>query len=166
MSLYIFDKDKTLLRHVRSRMFFKRSPLKPREQILRKGVFEKIAELRAQGHQIAIATNQIAVAHGLITLAEAEDLVRNCADKIGGVAAWRLSPYDPKAKVWLSKKTKNPYARDDISRKPHPGMLLEIMEELGYSPRDTFMVGDKKMDKKCAKAAGVRFIDAKKFFKA
>ena len=165
MSLYIFDKDKTLLRHVRSRWFFKRSPLKPEEQMLRKGVFEKLARLRAKGHQIAIATNQIAVAHGIITLEEAEELVRNCADKIGGADAWRLSPYDPKAKVWLNGKS-NPYARDDESRKPHPGMILDIMKELGFSPKDTFMVGDKKMDKKSAKAAGVRFIDEKKFFKS
>jgi phosphoglycolate phosphatase-like HAD superfamily hydrolase len=39
------------------------------------------------------------------------------------------------------------------------------MEELGYSPADTIMVGDKKVDKKCAKAAKIKFIDEKKFFK-
>lgn len=165
MSLYIFDKDRTLLRPVRSRWFFKRSPLRPEEQMLQKGVFEKLAGLRADGHQIAIATNQIAVAHGIITLEEAEELVRNCADKIGGVSTWRLSPYDPKAKVWLHDKS-NPYARDDESRKPHPGMILDIMKELGFAPKDTFMVGDKKMDKKSAKAAGVRYIDEKKFFRS
>jgi D-glycero-D-manno-heptose 1,7-bisphosphate phosphatase len=131
---------------------------------LRKGVFEKIAKLRAAGHQIAIATNQSAVAHGFITLEEAKKLAKNCADKIGGVSAWRLSPYDPRAKKKLHGKP-NLYARDDETRKPHPGMLLQIMEELGVSPKETFMVGDKKIDKKSAKAAGVRFIDEKKFFK-
>jgi D-glycero-D-manno-heptose 1,7-bisphosphate phosphatase len=164
VSLYIFDKDKTLLRHIRSRFFFRRSPLKPEEQILKKGVFEKLAELRAAGHQIAIATNQPVVAYGILSLEEAEELVKNCADKIGGVSAWRLSPYEPRAKVSLRGKP-NPYARDDETRKPHPGMILQIMDELGASPKETFMVGDKKMDKKSAKAAGVRFIDEKKFFK-
>jgi D-glycero-D-manno-heptose 1,7-bisphosphate phosphatase len=164
MNLYIFDKDKTLLRHVRSRLLFRRSPLKPHEQILKKGVFEKLAELRADGHKIAIATNQIAVAHGIITLEEAEELIENCAAKIGGVDAWRLSPYDPKAKVSL-RGNSNPYARDDETRKPHPGMIIQIMEELGVSPQETFMIGDKKMDKKAAKAAKVHFIDEKKFFK-
>ncbi|MGE5378307.1 MAG: HAD-IIIA family hydrolase [Bacteroidota bacterium] len=165
MSLYIFDKDKTLLRAVRSRWFFKRSPLKPEEQTLRKGVFEKLAELRQGGHQIAIATNQIAVAHGIITLDEAEELVRNCADKVGGVSAWRLCPCDPKAKIWLNDR-ENPFARDDPNRKPHPGMILEIMDELGVSPWDTFMIGDKKVDRQSAKAADVTFIDEKKFFKS
>jgi len=164
MSLYIFDKDKTLLRSVRSRWIFKRSPLKPEEQILKKGVYEKLASLRTDGHKIAIATNQIAVAHGVITLEEAIALVENCVEKIGGVATWRISPYDPKAKVHLGGKS-NPFARDDPSHKPHPGMILEIMEELGYSAQDTIMVGDTRADKKSAKAAGVQFIDEKKFFK-
>ena len=164
MSLYIFDKDGTLLRRVRSRFVFRRSAMKPAEQVLRKGVFEKLAELRAGGHKIAIATNQPAVAHGLITLDEAEELVKNCAAKVGGVDAWRLSPYHPKAKARRNGKV-NLYARDDPTHKPHPGMILQIMEELGYSPKDTIMVGDKKVDKKCAKAAKVKFIDGKKFFK-
>src|SRR5215211_7198833 len=164
MSLYIFDKDKTLLRHVRSRLIIHRPPLKPEEQVLRKGVFEKLAELRASGHQIALATNQSAVAQGFITLKEAEELAKNCAAKIGGVATWRLSPYDPRAKKQLHGK-RNPYARDDETRKPHPGMILQLMEELGSAPDETFMVGDHKIDKKCAQAAGVTFIDEKKFFK-
>ena len=164
MSLYIFDKDKTLLRAVRSRWIFKRSPLKPEEQVLKKGVYEKLAKLRADGHKIAIATNQIAVAHGIITLEEAIVLVENCVEKIGGASTWRISPYDPKAKMRPDRKS-NPYAKDDPSHKPHPGMIIEIMEELGYSPKDTIMVGDTKVDKKSAKAAGVKFINEKKFFK-
>lgn len=164
MSLYIFDKDKTLVPNIRSRLIIRRSPLKPEEQILRRGVFEKLAELRAAGHQIAIATNQPAVAHGLITLEEAEELARNCAAKVGGVSAWRLSPFEPRAKKRLHGKP-NPYARDDETRKPHPGMILQLMQELGSSPEETFMVGDKKVDKMSAQAAGVTFLDEKKFFK-
>jgi D-glycero-D-manno-heptose 1,7-bisphosphate phosphatase len=164
MGLYIFDKDKTLLRHVRSHLVLFRSPLKPEEQILKEGVFEKLSELRAAGHQIAIATNQLAVAHGIITLEEAQELVENCIAKVGGVSAWRLSPYDPRAKKTIHGKP-NPFARDDETRKPHPGMLLQIMNELGRSPKETVMVGDNKIDKKSAEAAGVTFIDEKDFFK-
>jgi hypothetical protein len=114
MSLYIFDKDKTLLRPVRSRLFFKRSPLKPEEQMLYKGVFERLARLRADGHVIGIASNQIAVAHGIISLEDAEELVLNWIEKIGGVSTWRVSPYDPKAKIWLNGEA-NLFARDDPS---------------------------------------------------
>src|SRR6266498_771319 len=164
MSLYIFDKDGTLMPYVRSRFVLHRPPLKCEEQVLLPGRFEKLAELRANGHQIGIATNQSAVAHGAITLEEAEALVLNCIAKIGGASAWRLSPYDPRAKKQLDGKP-NPFARDDETRKPRPGMVLQLMQELNVSPADTFMVGDRKMDKKCAQAAGVTFLDEKEFFK-
>jgi HAD superfamily hydrolase (TIGR01662 family) len=164
MSLYIFDKDGTLLRKVPSRFLLRRSPMKPEEQMLREGVFEKIAELRAAGHKIAIATNQPYVAYGVLTLEEAEELVKNCAAKIGGTETWRLSPYHPKARS-RRNGIPNIYAREDPSHKPNPGMILQIMEELGYSPKDTIMVGDRKVDKKCAKAARVKFMDGRKFFK-
>ncbi len=163
MSLYIFDKDGTLLSNIRRYLIVQRPPLKCEEQILRPGVFEKLAELRAAGHKIAIATNQTAVAHGIITLKEAEKLVENCVAKIGGASAWRLSPFDPHGKKYLDGKP-NPYARDDETRKPHPGMILQLMEELGHSPAETFMIGNRKMDKKSAEAAGVTFLDEKKFF--
>jgi D-glycero-D-manno-heptose 1,7-bisphosphate phosphatase len=165
MSLYIFDKDGTLLHNVRRYLILQRTALKSEEQVLRPGVFEKLEELRAARHQIAIATNQSAVAMGFITLQQAEELVKNCAAKVGGVSAWRFSPYDPRAKKELNGKT-NPYARDDETRKPHPGMILQLMQELSSSPTQTFVVGNRKMDKKAAEAAGVVYIDEKKFFRA
>ncbi len=164
MSLYIFDKDGTLVSKLHSRTGIAKPPTRPYQQILRPGVFEKLAELRKDGHLIAIASDQHAVAKGEITLEEAEALVKNCAAKVGGVDAWRISPYNPHAKKRI-KGRPNPYARDDPSRKPHPGMLLEIMSELNCSPEDTFMVGDASKDKKAAEAAGVTFLSAKKFFK-
>jgi|WetSurMetagenome_2_1015567.scaffolds.fasta_scaffold1038296_2 phosphoglycolate phosphatase-like HAD superfamily hydrolase len=45
-------------------------------------------------------------------------------------------------------------------------MILEIMEELGFSPKDTIMVGDTRVDRKAARAARVRFVCARKFFKS
>ena len=43
--------------------------LKGEDQLLLPGVFEKLAELWAAGHRLAIASNQDAVAAGLISLA-------------------------------------------------------------------------------------------------
>ncbi len=164
MSLFIFDKDGTLVKGSGISDRKVRNPLKPEEQMLRMNVFEKIAELRRQGHVIAIATNQSSVARGLITIEQADELVRNCTDKIGGVDTYRFCPYDPKGKKTLNGKP-NPYARDDENRKPHPGMVLSIMEELGFAPKDTYMIGDKKVDEEAARAAGTFFIYAKDFFK-
>lgn len=43
---------------------------------------------------------------------------------------------------------------DETRSKPHPAMLLEIMNELGVSAQDTLMVGDTEYDVLMAKNAG------------
>jgi HAD superfamily hydrolase (TIGR01662 family) len=163
-SLYIFDKDGTLIKNVGFGGFKPRNPLKPEDQVLKPGVFEKIAELRSQGHVIAMASNMSAVADGLITMDQAEALMENCAEKIGGCAAWRCCGYSPKGKKKLAGSD-NPYARDDPCRKPHPGMILDLMRELEFTSENTFMVGNEKTDEKAAEAAGVHYIKARNFFK-
>ncbi len=44
---------------------------------------------------------------------------------------------------------------DDCFSKPHPQMLLELMEELAFLPEETLMVGDSIHDLLMANAAGV-----------
>lgn len=163
MSLYIFDKDGTLVKSVGLEGIKVRDPLKPEEQMLKEGVFERIQELRAAGHVIALASNLSAVAKGLITIEEAKILMENCAEKIGGAAAIKYCGYDAHGKKEINGKP-NPYARDADCHKPHPGMILEIMQELGFPPSDTYMVGNAKDDEEAARAAGVQFYSAKKFF--
>lgn len=51
-SLYIFDKDGTLVKRLRRYGVVKYSLLKPEDQISIPGVFEKLAQLRAEGHQL------------------------------------------------------------------------------------------------------------------
>lgn len=43
---------------------------------------------------------------------------------------------------------------DETFSKPHPQMLLEIMDELGMEPEDTLMVGDTEYDLQMAGNAG------------
>src|SRR5258706_1352325 len=97
MSLYIFDKDGTLLEHTRNQLGVKRTPLRPEEQVLRPVVFERLAALRADGHSIALASNQGIVARGLISEDQAGELMENCAAKGGRGNAWRFSPVNPRA---------------------------------------------------------------------
>ncbi len=163
MGLFIFDKDGTLVNNHNCAKI-PHNPTRPEEQVLLPGVFEKLADLRSGGHRLAIATNQSMVAHGTITMEEAQELVENCAAKAGGMNAWRISGYSPRGKQRI-KGAENPYARDDETRKPHPGMLFELMAELGFTPDETTMVGDSKKDRNAAHAAGVKFIWAKYFFK-
>ncbi len=47
---------------------------------------------------------------------------------------------------------------DETFSKPHPQMLLDIMEVLGVEPLQTIMIGDTEYDLQMAKNAGVRSI--------
>jgi phosphoglycolate phosphatase len=44
---------------------------------------------------------------------------------------------------------------DETTPKPHPGMLLEIMEELHIPVQDSLMIGDTSHDMEMARGAGV-----------
>lgn len=147
MVLYIFDKDNTLVGGMSNR------PANiPAEQQLLPGVAIKIAELRAQGHRLAIASNQGGVAWGFISLEQADELLRDCASKIGGVDAYEFCPHDDKKGTHCE------------CRKPRAGMLKAIMRRLNASARETIMIGDQDADQQAAVAAGVPFIWAADFF--
>ena len=45
---------------------------------------------------------------------------------------------------------------DDAPSKPHPGMILQAMEETGMEPRRTIVIGDTSHDMLMAKGAGAR----------
>lgn len=47
---------------------------------------------------------------------------------------------------------------DDAPSKPHPAMLLAILDELGVDTADALMVGDTTFDLDMARAAGVRAV--------
>ncbi|HEU5178484.1 MAG TPA: HAD-IA family hydrolase, partial [Burkholderiales bacterium] len=44
---------------------------------------------------------------------------------------------------------------DETSPKPHPAMLLELMDELNHAKEETLMIGDTSHDLEMARAAGV-----------
>jgi phosphoglycolate phosphatase len=44
---------------------------------------------------------------------------------------------------------------DETNPKPHPAMLLELMNELNFSPQQLVMIGDTSHDLEMARAAGV-----------
>ncbi len=155
--LYIFDKDGTLVGGGPGN----RPPNKPSEQHPLPGVVEKLAALRKSGHKIAIATNQGGVAWGYISLSTAYRLAHDAADKVGGVDAVAVCPYDERAH---GPKARPRYARPSRRRKPAPGMLLDLMRRLGSRPEETVYVGDDDVDRQAAEAAGVRFIWARDFF--
>lgn len=139
--LVIFDADGTLtpLRGGSTGEF---------ERRLLPGVAEKCARLRANGATLAIISNQ-----------GGADPDRPDRRTIGSVIA-QLH--------WTAKAIGAVTFRFAIKHgdryKPSPAMLLEVMHEVGASPKETLYVGDWKTDEEAAHAAGVRFVYADEFF--
>jgi len=87
---------------------------------------ETIAELHSQGYSLAVATGK--TRHGLSRAMQA------CG----------LQSY------FHASRT-----ADETHSKPHPAMLLEIMNELGIAAHRALMIGDTTHDLNMAKSAGV-----------
>ncbi len=149
--LIIFDKDGTL---VATRDNHPANALA--EQEFLPGVVERCAALRAEGHTLAIATNQGGVAFGYFTAEEAHAVVAAAAEGIGA-RAYAICLTHPQGKIEALRR-QSPF------RKPNAGMLHYLMDALGFAPADTLYVGDREEDRRTAQQAGVRFEWADAFF--
>jgi phosphoglycolate phosphatase len=93
------------------------------------GAREMLLELRDRGHKLAVATGKSR--RGL-------DRALQAAGLGGCFAATRCA--------------------DETHPKPHPAMLLELIECLAVRPSEALMVGDTSHDLDMAKSAGVRAV--------
>ena len=150
MSLIIFDKDNTIARSKSGQKFINEVD----DQELIPGVKEKCEELIAQGHTLAIASNQGGVAFDFMTYQAASDIVRHSAELIGA-DHWEFCPHHPNGTVF-------DYAVDSRDRKPGPGMLEKV--SFFFSIEDVTFVGDRPEDKQAAKRFGCKFRWAWEYF--
>ncbi len=90
------------------------------------GAVELIESLASAGHQLAVATGK---------------------SRVGLDRAFAASGLGP---LFVASRT-----ADECHSKPHPQMLLELMEELGVAPEATLMIGDTTHDLQMAQNAGV-----------
>lgn len=91
------------------------------------GAERLVRELHAQGHFLAVATGK----------------GRQGLDKVLEETA-------------LGEYFHYTRCADETHSKPHPQMLLEIMDWLGMEPADTLMIGDTEFDLQMAHNAGVK----------
>lgn len=154
--LIIFDKDGCLCKGVVEKNGKSHAPNRLEDQDYFEDVAGKCAQLRAEGHTLAVASNQGGVAFGIFPADEAELLVSAAAEYIGA-AAYRVCFYHPKGKI-------KPWDAESYNRKPNPGMIESLMAEFGFHPQDTLLVGDWETDKQAAAAAGCQFEWAHVFF--
>lgn len=164
--LYIFDRDGSLVLPRSGNKF----PENASDWAWIPGRREKVHELISQGKKTAYATNQGGIAFGYMPEHEMMQELAKFAFE-GQFTTGRVCFSHPDAIIErykvpcnVQKDITNGKAAPDTRRKPGPGMLLEITQELGIAPEDTVFIGDHEEDEQAARNAGIAFVHADQFF--
>lgn len=155
--LALLDRDGTLIDVVRDEETGTvTTAFHPSQIRLLDGVVEGLRLLVKGGYRLAIATNQPGPAKGHFSRAAVEATNAALVDQLGQLGV-------PIARVAACMHHPDGGAGGDASlvgpcacRKPKPGLLIELMQGLGFSPSQTWMIGDSMADVEAARAAGVR----------
>lgn len=126
------------------------------EQIrLLDGVAEALIELKALGYKLVVATNQSAVARGIVTekvLGEIHDRLRQLLSRknafLDGIY---YCPYHPDGVV-------PKYRKESDCRKPNPGMLQQAAAEMDIDLSQSWCLGNSLRDVQAGRRAGCRTI--------
>lgn len=110
------------------------------------GSLEAIARLTQAGTRVFVATNQSGIARGLFNfdaLFAIHDRMQRAVAELGGrIDGIAYSPDGP--------------GDASTTRKPEPGMLLDILRRAQLPPEQAVMIGDSLRDLQAARAAGVQ----------
>jgi D-glycero-D-manno-heptose 1,7-bisphosphate phosphatase len=153
----IVDRDGTLIDFYRDAELGVVTPaFHPDHVRLLPGVVLGLHALQDAGYVIAIATNQPDAAKGGLPRAAIERtneaLVSALADEAIQVATMRACMHHPEGGPGGDRSL----IQTCDCRKPKPGMLLSIAEELGLDRGASWMIGDTAADLGAAHGAGIR----------
>lgn len=116
------------------------------------GIFDLVQTCNELGYLVVIVTNQSGIGRGYYTEKNFFDLMiwmKKIFEKNNSkIDAVYFSPYHP---IYGIGK----YKKDDQSRKPNAGMLMQASKDLGIKLESSIMVGDKLSDLYAGVAAGV-----------
>lgn len=125
---------------------------RPENFIFIDGIFELANAAHNLNYKIFVITNQSGIARGYYSEQQFHQLSSwMCGQFLArGVPISKVffSPYHP-------TEGRGAYRLDHISRKPHPGMLLEAQKEFNLDLLNSVLVGDKESDIRAGIAAGV-----------
>ncbi len=133
----LFDRDDTLVDDVP----YNGDPALVRP---RPGAREALQTLRAAGLLTAVVTNQSGVARGLLTMEQVNQVNARIEHLLGPLGPWCICPHGPYDGCGC--------------RKPEPGLILNAAAQLGVSPSDCVVLGDRPKDMEAALNAGARGI--------
>jgi len=116
------------------------------------GIFEFTRAAHAFGYKIIVITNQSGIGRGYYSERQFHELTAwMCNEFLNeGVPIEKVyfSPFHPTAGLGAYKK-------DDVSRKPRPGMIHQAQREMNLNLGNSILIGDKVIDIQAGIAAGV-----------
>ena len=127
----------------------------PEQVNLLDGAAEALVELRAMGYKLIIVSNQSAVARGIVTekdLDEIHDRLRQLLTEKGAyLDQIYYCPYHPDGVI-------SKYRKESDWRKPNPGMLLAAADEMNIDLNQSWSIGDSSRDVEAGLRAGCKTI--------
>ena len=116
------------------------------------GIFEVARAAHAFGYKIIVITNQSGIGRGYYSEQQFHQLTAwMCNEFLNAGAPIEkvyFSPFHPTAGLGAYKK-------DDVSRKPRPGMIHQAQREMNLNLGNSILIGDKVSDIQAGIAAGV-----------
>ena len=116
------------------------------------GIFDLVRTAHANNLKVVVITNQAGIGRGFYSEQQFDQLTSwMCKEfmKQGApIDKVYFSPFHPTE--GLGK-----YKKDDFSRKPNPGMILQAQQELGLDLENSILIGDKGSDIQAGIAAGL-----------
>ena len=115
-------------------------------------IFDVARAAATQRFQLVVITNQAGIARGFYSEQQFHELTQWMCDQFllqdAPIAKVYYSPFHPTEGI-------GKYKKDDLSRKPHPGMILQAQRELNLDLERSILIGDKASDIQAGISAGV-----------
>ena len=116
------------------------------------GIFELALNAYKCNCKLIVITNQAGIGRGYSTEEQFHHLTAWMCDQFSSVGSpidhVYYSPYHPTAGI-------GKYLKDDYSRKPHPGMILQAQQDYDIDLSASVLIGDQATDIQAGMAAGV-----------
>ena len=126
---------------------------------LRSGVVKGLKLLNKNNYRIFIVSNQSGIARGFFKKKDVELLHKSFKKSL---RKHKIKIHDIKFSPFHSKGKIKRYAKNSRTRKPDNLMIKQLLRKWPTNVQNSFMIGDKKSDKMCAKKSGLYFEFAKK----
>ncbi len=116
------------------------------------GIFDVARYAINHNYKLVVITNQSGIGRGFYSEEQFHELTdwmcQQFSEAGAPITKVYFSPYHPTAGI-------GKYRKDDISRKPQPGMIMQAQKDLSINLEASVLIGDKQSDVIAGNAANV-----------